>query len=146
MTLDGHQGITGVFRSLFWPTESGLRDGTRFLAYEDRFPEREVERWDFVVSSEGLKRMREYLESLRGELLSDHRGWYRGKRSYHLLHLCHHVVLRALREGGLPVAPWWAYTGWQTKIQLRRALSFHEELESYTPPPSPRSDKEASDD
>ena len=124
--LEGRQGIGGVFRALFWPSDSALSRKEVARPFWARFPERPIERWSFVVSEEGLRRLVAYAESVRGEPLAGRRGWYAGRRPYHLFFLCHHFTLRALREAGLPVAPWWGYTYWMTEIQLDRVARFHE--------------------
>ncbi|MBN1443432.1 MAG: DUF2459 domain-containing protein [Planctomycetes bacterium] len=124
--LDGHQGFTGVFRALCWPTDSCVGRSEDSLPYWQRYRSRELERWSFVVSSEGLARMNEYLESLRGSPIEAHPGWYSGRRSYCLFFACHHFTLSALRAAGLPVRPWWGFTAWQTRIQLDRVARFHE--------------------
>jgi hypothetical protein len=87
----------------------------------------DVERWTFVLSAEGLRKMRAYLDAERGDALTRFPGWYEGVRSYHLFHHCHHFTASALRAGGLPIQPWWAFTGWMVEIQLDRIRSFHEE-------------------
>ena len=124
--LEGKQGITGVFRALFWPTDSAVKSQGAETPYWVRHSERDVKRWTFVVSERGWQRMVAYLESQKGEALAVSGDWYAGNRSYHSFFLCHHFTLAALREAGLPVAPWWGYTAWMAEIQLDRVSRFHE--------------------
>ena len=74
-----------------------------------------------------MKKTITYLESDKAELLDGYEDWYAAESSYHIFFLCHHFTLQALREGGLPVAPWWGFTGWMTRIQLNRVQDYHEE-------------------
>ena len=122
--LDGRQGLTGVARALLWPTESAVGRRERDRPYWERYPERQVERWTYHVSGRGLERLRAYLESQAGPTLPDYPEWTAGTTPYCFTYLCHHFVLEALREAGLPVAPWWGYTAWMTRIQLDRVLEF----------------------
>src|SRR5690606_10310711 len=123
--LEGRQGVTGAVRALLWPTESALL--RRELSYDGmaRTLRSGEEEWRFVVSERGSLRMKRYLESLRGEPLEGFPDWYRGTRSYSIRFLCHHPVLYALREAGLPTTPWWGYTAWLTGLQLDRVSRFH---------------------
>jgi hypothetical protein len=123
--LDGHQGVTGVLRSLFWPTASGLGRRDLRRPYQERRADRAPVHWRFVLSVEGSRRLRDSLESLRGDPIPEHPEWFAGKKSYHLFRLCHHVTLDALREAGLPVSGFWGFTGWMTELQLHRVARFH---------------------
>ena len=125
--LERKQGLSGVSRALFWPTESTVGYREREEPYWERYPDRHGERWTYYVSDEGLARMKAYLESEKGELIAEYPDWYHGEKDYCITYLCHHFILAALREAGLPVAPWWGYTAWLSKIQLDRIGQFHEE-------------------
>lgn len=125
--LENRQGCSGAVRALLWPTASGVGSETFPRPAWERFPESEVRRWSFVVSEKGLRAMHAYLESERGDPLPDFPGWHAGRHSYHFFHTCHHFTASALRAGGLPIRPWWAFTGWLTGLQLDRVRRFHQE-------------------
>jgi len=125
--LDGHQGPTGVVRALLWPTASAVARRVKADPPWVRHSGEEVEHWSFVLSDAGLLQMLAYLEAEVGEPLEDHPGWYSGKRSYHFFYSCHHFTASALRAAGLPIRPWWAFSGWMVGLQLDRVEAFHEE-------------------
>ncbi len=125
--LEGKQGLTGVARSLFWPTASGVGCAVVPEPFWIRYPPGEVRRWTFVLSEGGLRTMNAYLEAEKGEGLAEFPGWYAGKSSYHLFYDCHHFTASALRAAGLPIRPWWAFSGWMISLQLDRVRKYHEE-------------------
>ena len=125
--LEGKQGVFGAFRALGWPSAGGVQKLPAERPYWKRHPDREIERWSFVISEKGRAAMHAYLESELGEPLPGHPSWHRSTSSYHVFHSCHHFTASALREAGLPIRPWWAFAGWMVGVQLDRVARFHAE-------------------
>ncbi len=124
--LEGRQGLTGVCRSLLWPTASGVGSGVATQPTWKRFQKGDVRRWTFVLSEPGLRAMEGYLETEKGPGLVEFPGWFEGQRSYYLFYNCHHFTASALRAAGLPIRPWWAFCGWMVAMQLDRVRWWHE--------------------
>lgn len=103
--LDGERGVSGVLRSLLWPSGSAVAAERSDRPYWERHPARAIKRWSFVVGERGLDAMRKRLDAEIGEPIPGWRGWHTGVRSYQLFYRCHHFTAGALREAGLPIRP-----------------------------------------
>lgn len=131
--LEERQGITGAFRALFWPTDSVVEVRTSpepVDPYEDE--EKKIRVWQFALSQEGRQAMIEFLESWyeKEDLLkvSGPVRYYSSRHSYHLFRGCHHYTAKALRAGGLPIRPWWAFSQSLIEIQLNRIEKLQTEI------------------
>jgi len=124
--LEGRQGITGVMRALFWPSpgviEVGLHD--RILAARTPQPPSDV--FIFRLSENGYRQLRRHLRSTIGAaepiVVGGGSRFYPSKQSYHLFHQCHQYAAEALREAGLPVSAWAAFSRTIFAMQLQRAV------------------------
>lgn len=123
--LEGRQGFTGVLRALFWPTEGVVEVGRHARVWAERTPEPPADLFTFRVSEEGYRRIRSYLSGTIADaspiLVSGTTTFYPAKRSYHVFHTCHQYVAHALREAGLPISPFWAFTPAGLTTQLEDA-------------------------
>ena len=140
--LEGRQGVSGVVRALFWPTEGVVEVGVFDHIWAARTPQPPSELFTFRVSEEGYRRLRRHLVSTLAGVepvaIVGHANFYLTHRSYHLFHTCHQYVAHALREAGLPVSALWAFSRGTLAIQLRRASRMAEQGASAVPsPPSP---------
>ena len=133
--LEGRQGNSGIVRSLFWPTDSVIEIKGERTHYVSLNPEKEVGRWTFYVTSRGRQAMIQYLESWYDpqDLLQSLNGtqYYSGRYSYHFFRGCHHYTAGALRAGGLPVQPWWAFNEHLMVIQLDRAKQIEKTYQTH---------------
>ncbi len=123
--LEGKTGVTGIVRALFWPTEGVVEVGHHDRVWADRTPQPPAELFEFRLSEEGYRRLRQYLQLT---LLSDEplasvsqSAFYPARRSYHLFHTCHQYAALALREGGVPTSVFWSFNRTSLAWQLRRA-------------------------
>lgn len=123
--LEGRQGIGGVFRALFWPTEGVVEAGHHDKVWADRTPQPPAELFTFHLSDEGFRRLRDHLQgtiahrepiTTRGSA-----AFYPAVHSYHAFHTCHQYAAQALKVAGLPIAPFWAFSRGAFAVQLRRA-------------------------
>ncbi len=123
--LEGRQGIGGVLRALFWPTEGVVEVGHHDRVWADRTPQPPAELFTFHLSDEGFRKLRDYLQgtiahpepiATRGSA-----AFYPAVHSYHAFHTCHQYAAQALKVAGLPIAPFWAFSRGAFAVQLRRA-------------------------
>ena len=107
--LEDQQGLGGIFRSLFWPTEGVVEIGQYTKLWATRTPQPPVDLFLFRVSEQGLRRVQQYLAetiSTEGPIYEVGKSrFYVAKDSYHLFHHCHFYIARALQEAGLPISP-----------------------------------------
>jgi len=128
--LEGQQGISGVLRALFWPSEGVVEVAGYDRLWANRTPQPPSDLFKFELSEEGFKRLRTHLRSTRAssnpvEAFSKSR-FYLATNSYHLFHHCHQYVARALYTAGLPISPLWAFSKASLSVQLEKI----EDLES----------------
>jgi len=106
--LEGKQGLFGVIRALFWPTQGIVEIATVDAPYAARAEG--GRRWTFDFGPESVRRLRAYLElSLHTRVIvrdDGWRRWYDAAWDYHLFHTCHHYVANGLWEAGVPMEPW----------------------------------------
>ena len=123
--VDGKQGITGILRALFWPTAGTVEIARYDRLWASRTPQPPADLFKFNLSQEGWQRIRAHLQST----LADNNptttlglsAFYPSKRAYHLFHNSHHYLAHALKEGGIPISPFWAFNRTMMAMQLRRA-------------------------
>jgi hypothetical protein len=124
--LEGRQGMIGVMRALFWPTEGVVEVGRHSQLWAIRSPQPPVDLFVFRVSEAGYRRLHDHMQATIAtpEPLQRIGGsvFYRSVRSYHLFHHCHHYVAHALREAGLPVSSFAAFSRSALVWQLKRAV------------------------
>lgn len=123
--LEGHHGLSGVLRALFWPTPGVVEVGTHGRPWSERTPDPPAEQFRFTLSEEGFLRLRQFLEGSRLSETPLRAGggsvFYPAQRAYSVFHQCHQYAAHALRAAGLPVSPPWALTPTLFVAQLRRA-------------------------
>jgi hypothetical protein len=125
--LEKRQGVTGVLRALFWPTEGVVEVGVNESIWAERAQKPPVEAFRFQVSKTGYLKLRSYL---RATIASEEPVGIVGnsrfcvaRSSYHLFHHCHHYTAKGLREAGLPVPIiWGALNRYIFAKQLRRIM------------------------
>ncbi len=129
--LEGKTGVSGVVRALFWPTEGVVEVGHYDRAWAERTPQPPSDLFTFRLTEEGYQRLRRHLHTT---LLNDEpvasfgqSVFYSAKGSYHLFHTCHQYAALALREAGLPLAPFWAFNRTSLAWQLQRATRLAEQ-------------------
>jgi len=124
--LEGHTGLTGIVRALFWPTEAVVEIGRCDRVWADRTPQPPSDLFTFRVSDEGFRRLARHLHesiSVDAPIASVGQStFYPAVRSYHLFHTCHQYAAHALREAGLPISAFWAFNRTSLAWQLRRAV------------------------
>ncbi|MGH7166838.1 MAG: DUF2459 domain-containing protein, partial [Nitrospiraceae bacterium] len=129
-------GLTGVLRALLWPSAGVVEVGQHVRVWADRTPQPPADRFLFQLNEEGYIRLRQHLKSTIGgsEPVATLGGsaFYPAIRSYHLFHHCHQYTALALREAGLPIAPFWAMTRTVLAMQLHRAERMAAEAERAT--------------
>jgi len=107
--LEDRQGLGGILRALFWPTEGVVEIGQYSKLWATRTPQPPVDLFLFRVSEQGLRRVRQYLtETISTEVPMYEVGksrFYVAKASYHLFHHCHFYIAMALQKAGLPISP-----------------------------------------
>ena len=135
--LEDQQGLSGIVRALFWPTEGVVEVGHYDRVWAERTPQPPAELFVFRVSDEGYRRLRRYL---RGTISVDtpiasigQSAFYPAAHSYHLLHTCHQYAAHALREAGLPISAFWAFNRTSLAWQLRRAARLIEDPPTDVP-------------
>src|SRR2546426_91212 len=70
----------------------------------------------------------------RKSVVEDGVKFYPSKHPYHLFHQCHQYAAEALREAGLPVSAWWAFSRTSFAMQLRRAARMADEAAASRAP------------
>ncbi|MFC1743429.1 DUF2459 domain-containing protein [Candidatus Riflebacteria bacterium] len=126
--LEMKQGITGALRALFQPSKSVIGYEVHLKPYWERHARRKPEKWTFLISRAGKKRIITFLQSIKGTRLNNFSAWYSGKRSYHLFFNCNHFTAHALKNAGLPIRTWWVFWGALLKMQLDRISLLQKEL------------------
>lgn len=123
--LEGKRGMSGVARALFWPTEGVVEVGHYDRVWAERTPQPPSELFSFRLTEESYRLLRRHLQAtlLSGEpvALFGQSAFYPAKRSYHLFHTCHQYAAHALREAGLPLSPFWAFSRTSLAWQLQHA-------------------------
>lgn len=132
--LEGQRGFTGVLRVLLWFSPGVVEVGQHDRVWADRTPQPPSDRFTFHLSEEGYARLRRHLQASIASpeplLKSGDSAFYPSVRSYNLLiHQCHQYAAHALREAGLPVSSWWAFSRSGFAAQLRSAARFAGETE-----------------
>jgi hypothetical protein len=116
----------GVMRALFWPTEGVVEVGRYNKVWAERTPQPPSELFRFHLSEDGYQRVRQHLVTTiaKAEPITtlDGSAFYPAARSYHLFHTCHQYAAHALREAGLPISPFWAFSRSSLSMQLQRAV------------------------
>jgi hypothetical protein len=106
--LENQQGLSGVLRAMFWPTEGVVEIGKYTKLWATRTPQPPSDLFFFRVSEQGLHRVRQYLANtiLTEEpiLVMGKSRFFLAKDSYHLFHNCHFYIVKALQEAGLPLS------------------------------------------
>jgi hypothetical protein len=124
--LEGRQGVTGVMRALFWPSPGVIEVGLHSRIWAARTPQPPSDVFIFRLSESGYRQLRRHLRSTVGAaepiVVGGGSRFYPSKQSYHLLHQCHQYAAEALREAGLPVSAWAAFSRTSLAMQLRRAV------------------------
>lgn len=123
--IEGRQGLGGIVRALFWPSEGVVEVGRYDQVWADRTPQPPAELFVFRVDDAAYRRLRRHLHNtLSNETPITSIGqsvFYPSARSYHLFHTCHHYAAYALREAGLPISPLWSFNRTTLAWQLRYA-------------------------
>ncbi|SFL79458.1 DUF2459 domain-containing protein [Nitrosomonas communis] len=140
--LEGRWGLTGVMRALFWPTEGVVEVGWYDQVWANRTPQPPSDLFIFRLSEEGYQRLRHHLDAT----IADRNSvtafgtslFYPAKRSYHALHTCHQYAAYALREAGLPLSPFWAFSRASFAWQLHRAVRIAEKQPTAIPHNEPQ--------
>lgn len=130
--LEGRRGLTGALRALFWPTDGVVEVGWYDQVWAKRTSQPPSDLFIFHLSEEGYRRLRRHLAAT----IADHEMaaaygtslYYPAKHSYHAFHTCHQYAARSLREAGLPLSPFWAFSRTAFAWQLRRAAQTAENL------------------
>ena len=122
--MEGKTGFGGKLRATLIPTEGVVRvhrAGWRFRGSQ-HLPEKT---WTFYVSRKGYDRLLAHVRAERASTAAvsttEFSEWYAAKRSYHMLHNCHHWTARTLRKAGLPIWSSHALFRWSLERQLDRA-------------------------
>jgi len=135
--LEGKTGLTGVVRALFWPSEGVVEVGHHDRVWADRTPQPPSDLFSFRLSEEGYRRLRRHLQATlvnEGPVATvGQSAFYPAKDSYHLLHTCHQYAALALREAGLPLSPFLAFSRASLEWQLRYAARFNEKQPTDVP-------------
>lgn len=123
--VEGRQGVSGVLRALFWPSEGVVEVAGHDHVWAQRTPQPPSDLFKFRVSREGYQRLRNYLRSTITssepiEMIQGSR-FYQATHAYHLFHHCHKYVARALQEADLPVSTFWAFNRTNLAFQLQQA-------------------------
>jgi hypothetical protein len=122
--VEGEQGISGMIRALFWPTDGVVEVGRHPTIWAERTPQPPAEVFVFHLEKEQYRQLRLFLEStlLSRTALAGFGGsdFYPSVRSYHLFHTCHQYAARALQAAGLPLTPAFAFNRTSLGWQLRR--------------------------
>ena len=136
--LEGRQGITGALRALLRPSPGVVEIGLHEQVWAARTPQPPSETFIFRLSEAGYLRLRRHLLSTIGAtnpvLVVDRVKFYQSKRPYHLFHQCHQYAAEALREAGLPLSTWWAFSRTSFAMQLRRAARMADEAAASRAP------------
>jgi len=124
--LEGRQGFSGVVRALFWPSPGVVEVGLHGRIWASRTPQPPSDVFVFRLSETGYRRLRAHLRATIAAadplLAAGGSKFYASKRPYHLFHQCHQYAALALREAGLPLAPFWSFNRASFAMQLRRAV------------------------
>jgi hypothetical protein len=123
--LEGRQGVTGVIRALFWPTQGVVEVGLHDRIWAARTPQPPAQVFAFRLSEEGHRRLRGHLASTiaSNEPIAEigRSRFYPAKKSYHLFHQCHQYAAAALHDAGLPIFAGAAFTPASFAMQLKYA-------------------------
>ncbi len=123
--IENRQGVSGVLRSLFWPSPGVVEVGHHSEIWSERTPQPPADRFTFRLSEKGYLRLQRYLRAAIADtkplLTAEESTFYLATSSYHLFHHCHHYTARALREAGLPISVFWAFNRGSFSLQLQRA-------------------------
>ena len=125
--VEDKRGASGVLRALFWPTDGVVEVGRYDRVWAHRTPEPPSDLFVFRVNEESYRRLRLHLSttllSAQPTASFGQSTFYSARRSYHLFHTCHQYAAQALREAGLPVSPFWAFSrgsfAWQLEGVVR---------------------------
>jgi hypothetical protein len=124
--LEGRQGITGAMRALFWSSPGVIEVGLHDRIWAARTPQPPSEVFIFRLSESGYRQLRRHLRSTIGAAepiaVAGGSRFYPSKQSYHLFHQCHQYAAEALREAGLPVSAWAAFSRTSLAMQLQHAV------------------------
>ncbi len=136
--LEGRQGLTGALRALFWPSPGVVEIGLHEQVWAARTPQPPAETFVFRLSEAGYLRLRLHLLTTIGTtnpvLVVNRVKFYPSKRPYHLFHQCHQYAAEALREAGLPLSAWLAFSRTSLAMQLRRATRMADEAAASPAP------------
>lgn len=117
-------------RALFWPSDGVVEVGHYDRVWADRTPQPPAELFTVSVSDEAYQRLKQHLRTTildETPLASfDQSVFYPAARPYHLFHTCHQYAALALREAGLPISPFWAFSRASLAWQLKRAPKLKE--------------------
>jgi hypothetical protein len=126
--LEDRRGPSGALRALFWPTEGVVEVGQFDQVWAERTPQPPSDLFIFQVSEEGYRRLRHHLDATIADrhpvAVGGSSLFYPATRSYHFFHTCHQYAAQSLREAGLPLSPFWAFSRSSFTWQLRRAAQF----------------------
>ncbi len=124
--LARYVGVTGAMRALFWPSPGVIEVGLHNQIWAARTPQPPSDVFIFRLSESGYRHLRRHLRSTIGApepiVVGEGSRFYPSKQSYHLFHHCHQYAAEALREAGLPVSAWAAFSRTSLAMQLRRAV------------------------
>jgi hypothetical protein len=107
--LESQQGLSGILRALFWPTEGVVEIAQYAKLWATRTPQPPSDLFLFRVSEQSLRRVQQYLAATLStevpmyEVGKSH--FYLAKDSYHLFHHSHFYIAMALQAAGLPISP-----------------------------------------
>lgn len=135
--LEGKRGLTGVMRALFWPSEGVVEVSWYDQVWAERTTQPPSDLFMFRLSEEGYHRLRRHLDATIADRSSvtafGTSLFYPAKRSYHAFHTCHQYAAHALREAGLPLSPFWAFSRTSFAWQLHRAVRIAEKQPTAMP-------------
>ena len=107
--LEDQQGLGGVLRALFWPTEGVVEIGQHAKLWATRSSQPPVDLFLFRIREQDLHRVQQYLaETISTKVPIYEVGksrFYVAEDSYHLFHHCHFYIAMALQAAGLPISP-----------------------------------------
>lgn len=123
--LEDRRGPSGALRALFWPTAGVVEVGQFDQVWAKRTHQPPSDLFIFQVSEEGYRRLRHHLDATIADrqpvAIGGSSLFYPATRSYHFFHTCHQYAAHSLREAGLPLSPFWAFSRSSFTWQLRRA-------------------------
>jgi len=127
--LEGQQGLDGILRALFWPTEGVVEIGQYPHLWATRTLQPPADLFVFRVNQQALRRVQEYLAQTLSTAVPvfevGKSRFYLARDSYHLFHHCHFYIARALQEVGLPISPSFSISrsslAWQLEQIVKQA-------------------------